>query len=116
MYPLREELQIPSIMQKRSDVQLFKYSLVTLEVGSVKKPDPDDVRSFRKKLDESKINPESVAVHMPYLPNLSAPDGVGYEKSVEILFEELDSLWRLTDTVPGYPSWKPSRKGICYWD
>ena len=26
---------------------------------------------------------------MPYLPNLSAPDGVGYEKSVEILFEEL---------------------------
>ena len=54
-----------------------------------KELDPDDVRSFRKKLDESKINPESVAVHMPYLPNLSAPDGVGYEKSVEILFEEL---------------------------
>ena len=98
MYPLREELQIPSIMQKRSDVELFKYSLVTLEVGSVKSVF-GRCKSFRKKLDESKINPESVAVHMPYLPNLSAPDGVGYEKSVEILFEELDSLWRLTDTV-----------------
>ena len=54
-----------------------------------KELDPDDVRNFRKKLNNSNINPESVAVHMPYLPNLSAPEGIGYNKSVEVLCAEL---------------------------
>jgi deoxyribonuclease-4 len=56
---------------------------------SSKELGPDDVRSFRKRLHESNINPDSVAVHMPYLPNLSAPDGAGYEKSVETFCSEL---------------------------
>ena len=51
--------------------------------------DINDVRSFQKKLNENKIKPDSVAVHMPYLPNLSAPEGVTYQKSVEVLSEEL---------------------------
>jgi deoxyribonuclease-4 len=49
----------------------------------------DDVRDFHKRLKDSKINPDSVAVHMPYLPNLSAPEGTGYDKSVETLCSEL---------------------------
>lgn len=54
-----------------------------------KELNPDDVGNFHKKLNNSKINTESVAVHMPYLPNLSAPEGTGYNKSVEILCAEL---------------------------
>lgn len=49
----------------------------------------DDVRDFHKRLKYSKVNPNSVAVHMPYLPNLSAPEGIGYNKSVETLCSEL---------------------------
>lgn len=48
-----------------------------------------DVRNFLNRVRESKISSESVAVHMPYLPNLSAPDGVSYQKSVDVLSEEL---------------------------
>jgi deoxyribonuclease-4 len=33
-----------------------------------------DVKNFRTKLNGSKIETESVFVHMPYLPNLSSPN------------------------------------------
>ena len=38
---------------------------------------------------ESKIDRDAVVVHMPYLPNLSAPDGTSYNKSVNVLTEEI---------------------------
>jgi len=45
----------------------------------------EDVKNFRAKLAKSSISPESVIVHMPYLPNLAAPEGELYKKSVETL-------------------------------
>ena len=50
---------------------------------------PDEVESFKNRLSASCIEKSSVVVHMPYLPNLSGPPGVLYEKSVKILVEEL---------------------------
>ena len=49
----------------------------------------EDVKSFRAKLAKSSISPESVTVHMPYLPNLAAPDGDLYKKSVDTLAAEV---------------------------
>ena len=58
--------------------------------GWVAKPmDKEDVKLFKSKLCNSNIQPSSVAVHMPYLPNLSSPDGEIYRKSVSILAEEV---------------------------
>ena len=58
--------------------------------GWATKPmDREDVELFKSKLSNSKIQQNSVAVHMPYLPNLSAPDGEIYKKSVNILTEEV---------------------------
>jgi deoxyribonuclease-4 len=48
-----------------------------------------DVENFRKKLDDSKIDRDSVFVHMPYLPNLSSPNSRLHKKSTSILVEEL---------------------------
>jgi deoxyribonuclease-4 len=44
---------------------------------------------FRNKLAASGIEKSSVVVHMPYLPNLSGPEGEFYEKSVQTLTEEV---------------------------
>ena len=49
----------------------------------------EDSTLFIKKLKESQIGFDSVVVHMPYLPNLSAPQSEMYTKSVEVLKEEL---------------------------
>ncbi len=50
---------------------------------------PDDVQLFKNKLAASGIEKNSVIVHMPYLPNLSGPDGEFYKKSVETLIGEI---------------------------
>ena len=58
--------------------------------GWAAKPiDAEDVKLFKSKLSNSNIQENSIAVHMPYLPNLSAPDGEIYRKSVNILTEEV---------------------------
>jgi deoxyribonuclease IV len=44
---------------------------------------------FKTDLKKSGIQKDSVAVHMPYLPNLSGPDGESYEKSKKSLTGEL---------------------------
>jgi deoxyribonuclease IV len=49
----------------------------------------DELQLFRNKLAASGIEKNSVIVHMPYLPNLSGPEGEYYEKSVKILTEEV---------------------------
>ena len=49
----------------------------------------EDVKNFQRKLGRSEIHRKSVFVHMPYLPNLSAPDSILYNKSVNVLTEEI---------------------------
>ena len=44
---------------------------------------------FKEKLGNSSIDSESVVVHMPYLPNLSAPTSEMYEKSILVLTDEI---------------------------
>ncbi len=48
--------------------------------------DPVEVGTFRKKLSDSDFQ---VFVHMPYLPNLSSPDGDFYSKSMLVLEREI---------------------------
>jgi deoxyribonuclease IV len=48
-----------------------------------------DIKNFRTKLNDSKIDTESVFVHMPYLPNLSSPSSRLHKKSTDTLIEEL---------------------------
>jgi deoxyribonuclease-4 len=50
----------------------------------------DEVQSFKNELMESGIDKNSVVVHMPYLPNLSGPQGEFYNKSVEVLTEQVN--------------------------
>jgi len=56
---------------------------------SCRKLSEDQVELFKKNLKESGISKDSVAVHMPHLPNLSGPDGELYEKSVNSFASEL---------------------------
>jgi deoxyribonuclease-4 len=55
----------------------------------------DDVNLFKSKLKKSGIRPEAIAVHMPYLPNLSAPKSEIYTKSVDSLEAELHRCGKL---------------------
>jgi deoxyribonuclease-4 len=48
-----------------------------------------DVGLFKTNLKKSGIEKNSVAVHMPYLPNLSGPDGELFAKSLDSLALEL---------------------------
>jgi deoxyribonuclease-4 len=48
-----------------------------------------DVESFKSNLKKSGITKDSVAVHMPHMPNLSGPDGELYEKSVNSFTNDL---------------------------
>jgi deoxyribonuclease-4 len=54
-----------------------------------------DVQMFKLKLRHSGINSDAVAVHMPYLPNLSAPNGELYKKSIDSLISELQRCVQL---------------------
>lgn len=48
-----------------------------------------DVELFKANLKKSRIEKNSVAVHMPYLPNLSGPDGELFDKSLDSFAREL---------------------------
>ncbi|MHA2231983.1 MAG: deoxyribonuclease IV [Candidatus Hodarchaeales archaeon] len=52
-----------------------------------------DISLFKRRLDEEDIHP--VFSHMPYLPNLAAPNDETYEKSVEALKLEMQRAKRL---------------------
>jgi len=52
-------------------------------------PDAIEIELFKSKLGASGIDRNSVMVHMPYLPNLSGPDGENYAKSVNTLEGEI---------------------------
>lgn len=53
-----------------------------------KKLDREEVEEFRRKNQSYNLNP--VAAHMPYLPNLSSPKRLIYNKSLRSLAAELD--------------------------
>ena len=57
--------------------------------------DAHDVQMFKLKLRHSGINSDALAVHMPYLPNLSAPNGELYKKSIASLISELQRCVQL---------------------
>ena len=56
---------------------------------SAKPIDNEDSKIFQMKLADSRIHRNSVIVHMPYLPNLSSPNGELYKKSINVLSEEV---------------------------
>jgi deoxyribonuclease-4 len=53
-----------------------------------KKLDEEEVREFRRKNESDKMTP--VVAHMPYLPNLSSPKKLIYNRSLKSLSTELD--------------------------
>ena len=55
----------------------------------------NDVKSFKQKLDDSKIDRFATAAHMPYLPNLTTPNHDAYSKSVNTLVSEVERCGRL---------------------
>jgi deoxyribonuclease-4 len=48
-----------------------------------------DIEKYKRKIKESYIDKKDVVVHMPYLPNLAAPQNDFYIKSREVLAEEI---------------------------
>jgi deoxyribonuclease IV len=54
-----------------------------------------EIESFKTNLKKSGIQNNSIAVHMPYLPNLSGPDGEIYKKSLNSFTNELIRCSRL---------------------
>lgn len=60
-----------------------------------KELDESVVSEFKSKLGRSGIEPFSVCVHMPYLPNLASPKKDGFARSVEALKDEIRRCGRL---------------------
>src|ERR671921_621011 len=56
---------------------------------AVKPIEEEEAKRFKVKLAESKIQRNSVCVHMPYLPNLSSPNYALYYKSIDSLADEI---------------------------
>lgn len=54
------------------------------------KLDSDAVQRFLKKSKAAKYF--DTAIHMPYLPNLASPDDILFDKSVNVLIEELEKM------------------------
>ncbi|RMF31696.1 MAG: deoxyribonuclease IV [Candidatus Nitrosothermus koennekii] len=50
--------------------------------------DDEEADRFKEKVKKSKININSICVHMPYLPNLASPKEEQYKRSVEVLVDE----------------------------
>ncbi len=60
-----------------------------------KKLDDADVKTYKKKLDDSKIDRFATAAHMPYLPNLATPNLDAYSKSVDTFQKEVERCSQL---------------------
>ena len=56
---------------------------------------PEDIKNFKEKLSQSKIERLAIAAHMPYLPNLASPAKDAYEKSVNTLIKEVERCGKL---------------------
>jgi len=52
---------------------------------------PNETESnYKKNLSESNIDRLATVAHMPYLPNLSTPDILCYEKSIKAMIREVE--------------------------
>ena len=60
-----------------------------------KKLDDADVKTYKKKLDDSKIDRFATVAHMPYLPNLATPNPDAYSKSVDTFQKEVKRCGQL---------------------
>ncbi|MCH7940443.1 MAG: deoxyribonuclease IV [Thaumarchaeota archaeon] len=60
-----------------------------------KKLDDVDVKTYKKKLDDSKIDRFATVAHMPYLPNLATPNPDAYSKSVDTFQKEVERCGQL---------------------
>ncbi len=49
----------------------------------------ENIKTFKKKLDDSKIDRFATTAHMPYLPNLSSPAQDAYKKSIDTMKKEV---------------------------
>jgi deoxyribonuclease IV len=55
----------------------------------------NDVKEFKSKINDSYIDKNDVVVHIPYLPNFAAPEGDSYNKSKDVLAEEIIRCFEL---------------------
>lgn len=74
---------------RRIGCSAFQIFTRNPRIWAAKPISSDEVRLFKNKLLESGIDQNSVVVHIPYLPNLSAPEGEFYERSVKVLTEQV---------------------------
>ena len=49
----------------------------------------ENIKNFKNKLEESKIDRFATTAHMPYLPNLSSPAPDAYKKSIDTMKKEV---------------------------
>jgi deoxyribonuclease-4 len=73
---------------KELELQTFQMFTRNPRGWKFRKLDKDEVKEFRRKVESFNFNP--VVSHMPYLPNLSSPKKMIYNKSVKSLIAELD--------------------------
>lgn len=73
---------------KELELQTFQMFTRNPRGWKFKKLDPDEVKDFRRKVESFQLGP--VVSHMPYLPNLSSPKKLLYNKSLKSLVAELD--------------------------
>jgi deoxyribonuclease-4 len=78
------------------ELQTFQMFTRNPRGWKFKKLNKDEVQEFRRKVESFGFTP--VVSHMPYLPNLSSPKKLIYNKSVKSLIAELDRC-----TILGIP-------------
>jgi len=79
-----------AIKDKCDDFQIFTRNPRGWKFGPL---DPDEVKLFKDKLEESGLGP--AVDHMPYLPNLACPEEELYKKSTETLNAEVERCVQL---------------------
>jgi len=73
---------------KQLELQTFQMFTRNPRGWKFKKLDQEEVKEFRRKVELFQFTP--VVSHMPYLPNLSSPKKLLYNKSLKSLVAELD--------------------------
>jgi deoxyribonuclease-4 len=74
----------------------FRYSAKNPRGWAAKPLEEEETKRFQAKLANSKIQRNSVCVHMPYLPNLSSPYSELYNKSIDSLASEINRCGMLS--------------------
>lgn len=55
----------------------------------------EEIKKFKEKLKDSKIDPKATCAHMPYLPNLASPNEDAFGKSLDTLENEVKRCGKL---------------------